>query len=305
MAFITNGFSSHASQYQEVIDDGFIEISSHSQTHPSAKPYEEKLVSEISGNKQDLIDYFHMPELFRKSGKEYVYTWVAPNGYRDDTIDSLLAEEHYLINRLYNGSYNAIADWNNDLQFFAPFGMTGEMGNTSWSSTATSDTIELQNRFDNAYEIGGVYHFMMHPQSIDWNERYGHQHLEYISGKEDVWYVALGHLYLYELMANVDYQTTDIDYTNNNVPTEVSLSQNYPNPFNPTTSIKYSINKATNIKLEIYNINGQLNETLVNKNQNIGVYNIAWNASNYSSGIYYYRLSSPEFNISKKCLLVK
>jgi len=311
MAFITDGIGQNeANQYQEVINDGYIEIAAHSRSHPSAAPYGEKLVSEISGNKQDLVDYFNMPDLFRKSGKEYVYTWIAPNGYRDDVIDSLLAEEYFLLNRLYSGSFNGISEWKNDLKFFAPFGMTGEMGNTSWASTATTDTVELKNRFDNAYATEGVYHFMMHPQSIDWNERYGHQHLEYISGRDDVWYVALGHLYLYELLANVDYQVTSIDFADENLPKSFSLSQNYPNPFNPTTTIQFSIPNQVKVELNIYDIMGRKVNSLVSSNYSAGNYNVVWDGTNdngmmVSSGIYFYQVKAGNQIAVKKMSFLK
>ena len=305
-AFITDGLSQNtANLYQKIANNGFIEIASHSRTHPNPRPYGDILTSEISGNKQDLLDLFDMPELFRLKNKEYIYTWVAPNGYRDAKIDSLLAQEKYLVDRLYTNSYNSVANWDSYLGIFEPFGMSGEIGNTSWNSSAITDTIELANRFNIAYNAGNVYHVMFHPQSIDWSQRYGHQHLEYISERNDVWYVALGHLYLYELMANVDYQITEVDFSNTQIPNQMKLKQNYPNPFNPTTTIEYSLNKNSNIKLEVFNIKGQFVETLVNQNQNRGSYNIIWNARDYASGIYIYQLRFGNNVISKKMILTK
>ncbi len=306
MGFITSGISeSSAKEYQAVIDDGYIEIASHSRTHPDPAPYGDNLVSEISGNKQDLLDFFMMPELFRKGDNEYVYTWIAPNGYTDYQIDSLLGKENYLVNRLYSPQYKGISSWNAEKNLFSPFGMTGEIGNTSWGSSATTDTTTLKNRFDICYYSGRVYHIMFHPQSIDWSQDYGPQHLEYISGRNDVWYVALGHLYLYELMANVDYDVTTVDYAQSRVPMKIKLQQNYPNPFNPTTHIEYSLPKLMPVKLQIFNLKGELIESLVNKQQHQGNYRISWNASQHASGIYYYQLQTPQGITTRKCLLVK
>lgn len=86
---------------------------------------------------------------------------------------------------------------------------------------------------------------------------------------------------------------------------EYSLVQNYPNPFNPSTIIKYQIPKAGNVKLVIYDILGREITTLVNEFQNDGRYEVKFDASNLSSGIYIYRLEANDFVDSKKMMLVK
>lgn len=306
MGFITDGIGrGEVDLYQPVINDGYIEIASHSRSHPDPAPYGNKLVGEISGNKQDLIDDFIFPDLFRRGDKEYVYTWIAPNGYRDDPIDSLLAAEHYLVNRLYRSGYNGMGDWNEDLLLFQPVGMSGEIGHTSWYSSATTDTLELKNRFDRAYNAGEVYHFMFHPQSIDWNERYGHQHLEYLSGREDVWYVALGHLYLYELMSNNEYTLTEVEITDNKVPEKLHLEQNFPNPFNPTTTINYSIPTNRHVNITLYDILGNRIKTLIDEKKMAGYHSVLLDAFGLPSGVYFYKLSAENFSLTKKCILVK
>jgi hypothetical protein len=75
------------------------------------------------------------------------------------------------------------------------------------------------------------------------------------------------------------------------VPERYSLDQNYPNPFNPSTSIHYGIPENGYVRLDIYNLLGQKVETLVDASQEAGYYNVDWNASNVSSGIYLYKLS--------------
>lgn len=89
------------------------------------------------------------------------------------------------------------------------------------------------------------------------------------------------------------------------VPLEFRLRQNYPNPFNPTTMISYDIPEFSNVRLEVYNIQGQRVATLVNEAQNAGTYTVSFNASNLSSGIYLYRLQSGEFVSVQKMILVK
>lgn len=91
-----------------------------------------------------------------------------------------------------------------------------------------------------------------------------------------------------------------------NIPVEFTLSQNYPNPFNPKTTIEFSIPKTEFITLKVYNILGQEVTTLVSKKLTTGKYKFDWNAENYSSGIYYYRITSESgFDKSRKLLLMK
>ncbi len=89
------------------------------------------------------------------------------------------------------------------------------------------------------------------------------------------------------------------------IPTTYSLSQNFPNPFNPSTSISYSIPKDSNIKLAVYDVSGREVATLVNGKQSAGKHSVQFNASNFASGVYFYRIDSNEFSNSKKMLLLK
>lgn len=83
------------------------------------------------------------------------------------------------------------------------------------------------------------------------------------------------------------------------------LSQNYPNPFNPTTNINFSIPNTSEVTLKIYNDLGQELITLVNGNLNSGSYKVDWNAAEYTSGIYYYKIQAGEFVQTRKMLLIK
>lgn len=90
-----------------------------------------------------------------------------------------------------------------------------------------------------------------------------------------------------------------------NIPTEFVLYQNYPNPFNPSTTIKFTLPSEGNIKLSIYNSIGQLVETIVDKQIEAGYHEVEFNASNYTSGIYFYRLESEKFNAVRKMILLQ
>jgi len=90
------------------------------------------------------------------------------------------------------------------------------------------------------------------------------------------------------------------------VPFTYRLSQNYPNPFNPVTTIKYGLPKYGNTSLTVYNITGQVVKTLVaNEFKDAGTYEVTFDASNLSSGVYFYTLESGSFKETKKMLLVK
>ena len=93
-------------------------------------------------------------------------------------------------------------------------------------------------------------------------------------------------------------------------PETFSLDQNYPNPFNPSTTISYSIGKAQNITLSIFNILGQKIATLFSGSQTAGHHNVLWNGKNSSginvpSGIYFYNIHGSQGNVTKKMILMK
>lgn len=88
-------------------------------------------------------------------------------------------------------------------------------------------------------------------------------------------------------------------------PKTFRLEQNYPNPFNPGTMIRYSIPKAANVRLTVYNLIGQEIATLVDKHQPSGTYEADFNASKLPSGIYLYRLTAGTYTETKKMLLTK
>jgi Secretion system C-terminal sorting domain len=89
------------------------------------------------------------------------------------------------------------------------------------------------------------------------------------------------------------------------IPKEFSLAQNYPNPFNPTTVISYQVPINGFVKLEIYDVLGRKLQTLVSEHETIGTHSVTLNASELSSGVYFYRLSARGFIETKKLLLIK
>ena len=95
------------------------------------------------------------------------------------------------------------------------------------------------------------------------------------------------------------------------VPRRYALFANFPNPFNPTTSIEYALPEAAQVELVVYDLLGQKVRTLVTtQNQNAGYYRLRWDGRNDagqtgSSGMYFYRLTTPQFTHSRKMMLLK
>ena len=103
---------------------------------------------------------------------------------------------------------------------------------------------------------------------------------------------------------------TDVKDRPTNQPTGYSLEQNYPNPFNPTTTIPYQLARNVEVSLKIYDMQGQEVRTLVNAEQSIGPHEIKWNGlDNFgrkvSSGIYIYKIQTPDFVENKRLLFIK
>lgn len=123
----------------------------------------------------------------------------------------------------------------------------------------------------------------------------------YFVNNETGWVCAAG---------GIIYKTTNggitaIQQTGNEIPITFSLSQNYPNPFNPATQISFEIPKTSIVNLTLYDATGRVIAQLVNQQLSPGSYKVDWDASNYPSGVYYYRLQAGEYTETKKMVLIK
>ncbi len=107
------------------------------------------------------------------------------------------------------------------------------------------------------------------------------------------------HLYFYPRIVN-----TIMPHGKNN-PEKFKLNQNYPNPFNPKTIINYELPITNYVELGIYNLFGEQISILVSERQSAGVHQVQWDASAFSSGIYYYKLRAGEFQQVRKMIFVK
>ncbi len=99
---------------------------------------------------------------------------------------------------------------------------------------------------------------------------------------------------------------TDTEKPAAEVPNAVSLNQNYPNPFNPTTQISFTLPKAQQVTLKVYDMLGREVATLANREMfSSGMSTLNFNASNLSSGLYIYRLTAGNVAVTRKMTLIK
>ena len=109
----------------------------------------------------------------------------------------------------------------------------------------------------------------------------------------------IGFWYVYQ-------QTTVTDVKDEEtIPTVFKLEQNYPNPFNPSTAIKFAVPEKSNVLIQVYDILGSEVATLVNEEMDAGWYRKTFDANNYSSGVYLFRMEAGKFISTKKMILLR
>ncbi len=116
--------------------------------------------------------------------------------------------------------------------------------------------------------------------------------------------VNLGSFFLiddFDFTTNVGVEPVE----NQPFPESFSLEQNYPNPFNPSTTIRFTIPEASQVRLTIYNQLGQTVDVLVDEALSAGTYTSDWQAADLPSGLYYYRIEAGDFRASKKMILMR
>ena len=99
--------------------------------------------------------------------------------------------------------------------------------------------------------------------------------------------------------------SSPLAYDSVDIPTHFSVSAAYPNPFNPIANLDYAIPNSDNVKISIFNINGQLVETLLDEFKTAGYHTVRWNAYNISSGIYFVKVESGQNVSTQKLMLMK
>jgi hypothetical protein len=89
------------------------------------------------------------------------------------------------------------------------------------------------------------------------------------------------------------------------LPEKSALYQNYPNPFNPTTTIQFSLNSTQHVSMSVYDINGKLVTKLLNSKMDVGVHDIVFDATQFPSGVYFYKIKAGNFSQMRKMMLIK
>ncbi|MHC1738508.1 MAG: T9SS type A sorting domain-containing protein [Ignavibacteriaceae bacterium] len=146
---------------------------------------------------------------------------------------------------------------------------------------------------------GAVAFFAKNPTNISANDS-GHMYFAVAYGTTES-----------EMRTNINaavlkYNTlVSVDEPGNTIPNKFSLLQNYPNPFNPTTQITFTLPHSDFVTLKVYDVLGNEVAELTNEFREAGSYNVIFNAKNFSSGTYFYKLSNSQGNLINKMLLIK
>ena len=196
--------------------------------------------------------------------------------------------------------------WENDFRFVYTYDANG------------SKTIELIEEWDGSSFIGtsrttftnnanGNVIFAIHES---WDESTWVESPTYLGFNVDVDSENSNYFSFLSTRINVYYASiTDVNLIEN-LPAHFELSQNYPNPFNPSTTIQYTVPAIANenyhsLQLTIYDVLGKEVQTLVNQKQKSGTYEVSFNASSFSSGIYFYTLKVGKHIQTKRMMLLK
>ncbi len=265
------------------------------------------------------------PEWNTEDGQEYPTTSVSWPYHWWDTEDSFhenyfrIIQQGPMMVALFQESIKArlfneygdedYANWSNVPETYIM--ISGDYG-TSWSDPIILNANETPELAD---MIPAYWYIADHIDDIgnDW----GRIHLFFLDDNE---YGSFIQGNGQNTGGTLSYTALDIDFSTVGgftsveesvaINTSSMLRQNYPNPFNPSTTIAFSLPTDTNVKLEVYNIKGQLVKTLVNSHKQAGENSVVWNGtdnngSTVGSGLYFYKLAAGEYTETKRMLLVK
>ena len=193
--------------------------------------------------------------------------------------------------------------------------------NDSININYDSDKLNLTN-----YGISKSYNIGLEYAALGRNEIFNHSSVQLASNSKHIISPDWSNIFVNELKIFVDLgndgtiddtvkiqnQFTDVKEHGSLQPNEFRLEQNYPNPFNPNTKIKYTIPnvsqsgvEGSRVQLKVYDVLGNEVATLVNESKPAGTYEIEFNASNLSSGVYFYKLQAGSFVETRKMILLK
>jgi len=231
--------------------------------------YDTLLVENIDVEFIDSV--FVVNDINEPGGSRHIFGWIFPDTLMESITDSLDSIPMYPYSRLYR-FYNTSDDD---------------------SLYQSDDTLIIHyrpkqtNNNDSSFSIDYVLNLTFDVRSYS-------RHLSYFGE-------GFNETLKYKSASWASVNNPDIS----NIANNISLSQNYPNPFNPKTKIKFSLLHRTSVKLVIYDILGNIISTILDDVRNSGDYELEFDGSNLSSGIYYYRLFSNKNGVSKKFVILK
>ncbi len=214
----------------------------------------------------------------------------------------------------YKRSSNGGISWGPDTR------LTNEGGGSMWASVAVSESPEFSGVHvvwhDSRNNGTEIYYKRSTDEGISWEADLRLTYDPYVSEFASV---AVSGSFVHVIWCDGRNGNPEIYYKRNptgnpptgiiiigsEVPAGFSLSQNYPNPFNPATNVEFSIPKSGFVNLTIYDAMGREVETLVNGDLKPGTYKADWDAANYPSGVYFYRLNAGSFTETKRMVLIK
>ena len=187
------------------------EIASHAVTHPCSRPQADtvsdtyKAFCDANYNDSELIA--SRDTILKRTTQPYVWTWGYPCGHcaNLEVIQKRIAAAGYIVARNYPGEGQGL-HIRPDLQtwasnpYDAPYTqVVQKQGGRRGATAPPIDVANLNAKFDEVYQNGGIYHFVSHPQSLDFGpEGFYEKHLSHIARRADVWYAPMGPLYAYK-----------------------------------------------------------------------------------------------------------
>jgi hypothetical protein len=228
VSVITGGVTEW-NRLQQRINTGYTEAAAHTRVHPcDAQGYSDYggYDAQINGSRLDLLSNLSVPQ---------VSVFAQPCGYEDSGVRQAVVNAQFLVDRDYETNPGVgqidFAPWSADGAYaplfptYVVYVVPGRWENGG----SPADLAEANAAFDTTYAASGIYHFTDHPSFALWQPNsYLHQHMQYIAGRSDVWYVSLGALYQYHFVQERNVVTVDV--LDPVTPTPTSTATNTPTP---------------------------------------------------------------------------
>jgi len=237
-----------------------------------------------------------------------------------DTVDSL-GNMWYLVGGTINHGYERVSDsfevlkknrlWHDDQLYYK---LDADSG--SWwivndgGRYGFVDDVYDSYYFEVPLQVKKIDYYCCFEDSIFGDDLY--LYTDFLGtgiGKIESWWAPYGGEYLIGAIVDSNRYGTFLDierFGNNNLTAmDINLNKNYPNPFNPVTTVCFELPERTDIRLTIYDLRGREVAVLTDKVQGPGICEVQWEATNVSSGMYFYQIRAGDFVQTRKMVLLK